>query len=203
MIPRLVKTDSVSPTSCHRGTCSFGAVLLGRQGPQHSLHVPAKCREFHDQLLFNFSIESFQFFFFLDDFLLNTHGSRVVLAFSSFSVVSFFLSVILSGVGMLKDWNKCSKIGGGFALFGGRLQNYCLLLKEMFVFNDACFDHNQSAKWLAVQRAGDRSYVTGSIRGWSRSHLTNIPGGCWLKERKLTSQCPQLLLHLRFNEIRK
>ena len=31
---------------------------------------------------------------------------------------------------------------------------------------------------LAVPRAGDRSYVTGSIRGWSRSHLTYLTGGC-------------------------
>ena len=30
---------------------------------------------------------------------------------------------------------------------------------------------------LAVPRAGDRSYVAGSIRGWSRSHLTYITGG--------------------------
>ena len=27
-------------------------------------------------------------------------------------------------------------------------------------------------------RAGDRSSVTGSIRGWSRSHLTYFMGGC-------------------------
>ena len=31
---------------------------------------------------------------------------------------------------------------------------------------------------LAVPRAGDRSYETGSIRGWSRSHLTYVTGGC-------------------------
>ena len=31
---------------------------------------------------------------------------------------------------------------------------------------------------LAVPGAGDRSYVTGSIRGWSRSHLTYLTGGC-------------------------
>ena len=31
---------------------------------------------------------------------------------------------------------------------------------------------------LAVPRAGDRSYVTGSIRGWSRSQLTYLMGGC-------------------------
>ena len=31
---------------------------------------------------------------------------------------------------------------------------------------------------LAVPRAGDRSYVTGSIRGWSRSHhSTYLTGG--------------------------
>ena len=31
---------------------------------------------------------------------------------------------------------------------------------------------------LAVPRAGGRSYVTGSILGWNRSHLTYIPDGC-------------------------
>ena len=45
---------------------------------------------------------------------------------------------------------------------------------------------------LAVPRAGDRSYVTGSVRGWSRSHLTYITGGCRLEERKLTSQSPSI-----------
>ena len=36
-----------------------------------------------------------------------------------------------------------------------------------------------SATWpsLAVPRARDRIYVTGSIRGWSRLHLTALPGG--------------------------
>ena len=38
-------------------------------------------------------------------------------------------------------------------------------------------------------RAGHWSYVTGSIHGWSRSHLTF---GCWLEERKLTSQSPSI-----------
>ena len=45
---------------------------------------------------------------------------------------------------------------------------------------------------LAVPREGDRSYVTGSIRGWSRSHLTYIPGGCSLEERNLTWQSPSI-----------
>ena len=31
---------------------------------------------------------------------------------------------------------------------------------------------------LAVPHAGDRFSVTGSIRGWSRSHLTYVTGGC-------------------------
>ena len=31
---------------------------------------------------------------------------------------------------------------------------------------------------IAVPRGGDRSYVTGSIRGLSKSHLTCMPGGC-------------------------
>ena len=40
----------------------------------------------------------------------------------------------------------------------------------------------------AVPRAGCRTYRTGSIHGWRRSHLPCIPGGCQLKERKITSQ---------------
>ena len=36
----------------------------------------------------------------------------------------------------------------------------------------------QQRHGLAVPRAGDRSYVTGSIRGWSRSQLTYLTGGC-------------------------
>ena len=31
---------------------------------------------------------------------------------------------------------------------------------------------------LVVPRAGDRSYVTGSIHDWSRPHLTYVTGGC-------------------------
>ena len=46
---------------------------------------------------------------------------------------------------------------------------------------------------LAVPRAGERSYVTGSIRGWSRSHLTYVTDDCSLKERKLTSQSPSIV----------
>ena len=57
-------------------------------------------------------------------------------------------------------------------------------LTSLFKF---CQRHGQ-----AVPRAGDRSYVTGSIRGWSRSHLTYITGGCSLEERKLTSQSPSI-----------
>ena len=49
-----------------------------------------------------------------------------------------------------------------------------------------------------VLRAGDRSYMTGAIRGWSRSHLTHIPGGCLLKERKLTSQSPSITVQFSF-----
>ena len=37
---------------------------------------------------------------------------------------------------------------------------------------------------------GCRSYVTGSIHGWSRSHLTYVPGRSRLEERKLTSHSP-------------
>ena len=47
---------------------------------------------------------------------------------------------------------------------------------------------------LAVPRAGDRSYVMGSIRGLSRSHLTYVTGGCWLEERKLTLQSPSITI---------
>ena len=55
-----------------------------------------------------------------------------------------------------------------------------------------------SATWpsqrhgLAVPRAGDRSYVTGSIHGWSRSYLAYMTGGYKLEERKLTSQSPSI-----------
>ena len=45
---------------------------------------------------------------------------------------------------------------------------------------------------LAVLRAGDRSYVTILIRGWSRLRLTYITSGCRLEERKLTSQSPSI-----------
>ena len=31
---------------------------------------------------------------------------------------------------------------------------------------------------LVVRRANYRSYATGSIHGWSRSHLTYVQGGC-------------------------
>ena len=41
---------------------------------------------------------------------------------------------------------------------------------------------------LAVLHAVYRSYVTGSIHGWSRLHLTRVPSGCRLEERKLSSQ---------------
>ena len=36
-----------------------------------------------------------------------------------------------------------------------------------------CQRHSQE-----VPRTGDRSYEMGSIRGWSRLHLTYIPGSC-------------------------
>ena len=42
------------------------------------------------------------------------------------------------------------------------------------------------------RRAGHRSHVTGSIRGWSQSHLTYKPGGCCFEERKLTLQSPSI-----------
>ena len=48
----------------------------------------------------------------------------------------------------------------------------CLCLSSWF-YLCLCQRHG-----LAVPRAGDRSYVTGSIRGWSRSHLTYLTGGC-------------------------
>ena len=50
---------------------------------------------------------------------------------------------------------------------------FTLCVKLKVIFGLACQRHD-----LAVTRAGDRSYVTGSIRGWSRSHWTYIPGGC-------------------------
>ena len=59
--------------------------------------------------------------------------------------------------------------------------------KNVEVICSCCKRHG-----LAVPRAGDRSYVTGSIHGWSRSHLTYITGGCLLEERKLTLQSPSI-----------
>ena len=48
-----------------------------------------------------------------------------------------------------------------------------MALLEVCRRQDICQRHSQ-----AVPRAGDRSYVTGLIRGWSRLHLTYIVGGC-------------------------
>ena len=45
---------------------------------------------------------------------------------------------------------------------------------------------------LEVLRACYRFDVTGSIHGWSRSHLTFMPRGCWLERRELTLQCPSV-----------
>ena len=44
---------------------------------------------------------------------------------------------------------------------------------------------------LAVSRAGDRSYVTGSIRGWSRSYFTYNWEAADKKD-KLISQSPSI-----------
>ena len=54
---------------------------------------------------------------------------------------------------------------------------------------------------LAVPRASDRFYVTGSIRGWNRSHLTYVT--CWLEERKLTSQSSSITVELSVQYILK
>ena len=49
---------------------------------------------------------------------------------------------------------------------------------------------------LAAPRTGDRSYMTGFVRSWSRSHLTYVSGGCRVAERKLTSQSPSITVKL-------
>ena len=58
---------------------------------------------------------------------------------------------------------------------------------------------NYSIRGLAVPRAGDKSYVTGSIHGWSQSHLTyilyRVAAKCELKERKLPSQSPSVIVN--------
>ena len=51
--------------------------------------------------------------------------------------------------------------------------------------------HEYSSQGLAVPRAGDKSYVTGFIPGWSRSRSTYVPGGCWLEQHKLTCSLSQ------------
>ena len=48
-----------------------------------------------------------------------------------------------------------------------------LLLVNAVLRQISCQRHG-----LAVPRAGDRSYVTGSINSWSRSHLTHVTGVC-------------------------
>ena len=70
------------------------------------------------------------------------------------------------------------------------LSLHCCLHPAASCINSYCMNSQQYG--LAVPRAGDRSYVTGSIRGWSRSQLTYLMGGCSLKERKLTSQSPSI-----------
>ena len=50
--------------------------------------------------------------------------------------------------------------------------------KLFFIKKENMSSNRSQRHGLAVPRAGDRSYVTGSIHGWSRSHLTYISGGC-------------------------
>ena len=64
--------------------------------------------------------------------------------------------------------------GPGVCKGGGRPLDDCRKNKTFLNFDARpCQRHG-----LAVPRAGERSYVTGSIRGWSRSHLTYMTGGC-------------------------
>ena len=56
---------------------------------------------------------------------------------------------------------------------------------------------------LTVPRAGERSYVTGSIRGWSRSHLTYITVAAGSKSASSLRSLPQLQLNFQFNIISK
>ena len=46
-----------------------------------------------------------------------------------------------------------------------------------------------SANVLDIPHTSCRSYVTGSIRGWSRSHLTYSPGGCCLEDFAASVNC--------------
>ena len=54
---------------------------------------------------------------------------------------------------------------------------------------------------ITSQRAGDRSCVTGLIRGWSRSHLTYVTGAADSKSASSLHSLPQLPLNFQFNII--
>ena len=54
---------------------------------------------------------------------------------------------------------------------------------------------------LAVQRSGNRPYVTGSIHGWSRSHLTYFRVAADSKSASSLHSLPQLLLNFLFNTV--
>ena len=58
--------------------------------------------------------------------------------------------------------------------------------KSSFDYQQICPRHD-----LAVTCADDRFYVTGSIRGWSRSHFTHLPGPSL--NLKLASQNPSII----------
>ena len=57
--------------------------------------------------------------------------------------------------------------------FDDNPESLCFLFSLKKLAVASCQRHG-----LAVPRAGDRSCVTGSIHGWSRSHLTYITGDC-------------------------
>ena len=49
---------------------------------------------------------------------------------------------------------------------------------QLIIFKALANNDNSDMALALTYRAGCRSYVTGSIHGCSRSHLTYIPGGC-------------------------
>ena len=76
----------------------------------------------------------------------------------------------------------CKRLSDSYAQILGHIRCVANLLWRIFRVanplatansNNTCQRHG-----LAVPRAGNRSYVTGSTHGWSRLHLTYVTGGC-------------------------
>ena len=89
---------------------------------------------------------------------------------------------------------------------GNGLNNVCLhqlshtftsrLLSKLYLDNFFKKEKDLLLIKPSIMKVNYRSYETGSIHGWSRSHLIYIPGDCWVEERKLTSQSPPITVNI-------